>query len=213
MSQPREKPTKREEQRRYRSVTEMVRALSEDQAFADTMTHSLEERNIINHLMALRTSFGMSQQDIAAKMKCTQSRVSKLENGRDDDLRIGDFHAYAEALGLRLAIILGKKEQPPIAERIRYHVFALKRLFAELSDLVGDDDSMAKGAWRFMLKSTCNTASEVANLLKYVVQKLPQPRKDVASPIELEIQEDGPDPVCDLDQEECSDDCQMTASI
>lgn len=212
MSQQREKATKRQEKKRYRSVTEMVRALSEDQAFADKMAHSLEERNIINHLMAMRTSLGMSQQDIAAKMKCTQSRVSKLENGRDDDLRIGDFHAYAEALGLRLAILLGKKEQPPIAERIRYHISSLKRLFVELSDLVGDDDAMKKGAWRFMLKSTCVAASEIAKLLKHVAQKLPQPRRDVTSPIEIEMQKDDRDPACDLEQEECSEDGQLTSS-
>lgn len=191
----------------------MVRELSEDQAFADKMASRLEERNIINHLMALRTSLGMSQQDIAAKMKCTQSRVSKLENGRDDDLRIGDFHAYAEALGLRLAIVLGKKGQPPIAERIRYHVSALKRLFAELVGLVGDDDTMAKGAWRFILKSTCIAACEVAKLLKHVTQKLPQQQRDVVSPIEIEIQGDDPDPACDLDQEDYSESCEITASI
>ncbi|HEY7313835.1 MAG TPA: helix-turn-helix transcriptional regulator [Gemmataceae bacterium] len=191
----------------------MVRALSEEQAFADKMASRLVERNIINHLMAMRTSLRMSQQDIAAKMKCTQSRVSKLENGRDDDLRMGDFHAYAEALGLRLAIVLGKKEQPPIAERIRQHVSALKRLFAELSGLVGDDDAMGKGAWRFMLRSTCVAASEVAKLLKHVAQKLPQPQKEVTSPIEIEIQDDELDPVCDSDQEEHPDECEMTASV
>lgn len=213
MNQPREKTTKQEEKRRYRSVAEMVRALSEDQSFADKMANSLEERNIINHLMALRTSLGMSQQDIAAKMKCTQSRVSKLENGRDDDLRIGDFHAYAEALGLRLAIVLGRKEHPPIAERIRYHFSALKRLFGELSGLVGDDDAMARGAWKLMFKGTCVAASEVVTLLKHVAQRLPQPRRDVVSPIEIEIQEDDPDPACDWDQEECSEGRRMTASI
>lgn len=212
MNQPHEKPTKLEKKRQYPSVTEMVRALSEEQAFADKMASRLEDRNIINHLMALRTSLGMSQQDIAAKMKCTQSRMSKLENGRDDDLRIGDFHAYAEALGLRLAIVLGKKEQPPIAERIRYHASALKRLFAELSDLVGDDGAMAKGARKMMLTTVSVATSEFANLLKQVAQKLPQQRRDTISPIEIEIQEDEPDPTCDSDQEECSEGCQMTAS-
>ena len=88
--------------KRYSSVPEMVRDLSMDKEFASSLEQTMAERNIIDLLMGLRTSKGLSQQDIAAAMGCTQSRISKLENGKDDDLCVGDFHAYTAALGLRL---------------------------------------------------------------------------------------------------------------
>lgn len=33
-------------------------------------------------------------------MRCTQSRISKLEDSADADLRLGDIQAYAQAVGL-----------------------------------------------------------------------------------------------------------------
>src|SRR5437870_3635650 len=164
--------------KQYSSVPEMIRDVSEDRTFAESVAKRIEERNIINLLMALRTSLDMSQKDIADKMGCTQSRISKLENGKDDDLRIGDFHKYAEALGLRLMILLANKKQPPIAERIKYHTSALKRLFAELSDLVGDDDAMRKGAFQVALEIVSTAATGFARLVKDIVQWLPQGRTD-----------------------------------
>ncbi len=204
MTQPRASQRGAGKRKRYDSVPEMARDLSEDRAFADAVTKKIEERNIISHLMAMRALQGLSQQDIAAKMGCTQSRVSKLETGKDDDLRIGDFHAYAEALGLELFILMASKEAPPIAEQIKCHVAALRRLFADLSKLVGTDDAMVKGMLKLGIDTASAAAMALAGLVKDIARKIPRP-KGGRSPIRVEMQSD--DSACPSDASCEREDC------
>ena len=198
--------------KRYISVAEMVRDLSEDQAFAEQVSRRIEERNIINHLMAMRTLSGMSQKDIASKMLCTQSRISKLESGKDDELRIGDFHAYAEALGLQMMIVLAKKGQPRLAEQINYHTSALNRLYRKLAELVGDDNKMTKEMLKLIRRNTLGLVTELSGILESALRAIPQPETNAPSPIQIEMQEDKP--ACTLDDDcpnetECQSACQV----
>jgi transcriptional regulator with XRE-family HTH domain len=190
------KKRKRGEKKRYDSVTEMVRDTSEDPGFVESVVKQIDKRAVINCLMALRAAAGLSQTEIARKMKCTQSRISKLENGVDNDLRIGDFHAYAEALGLRLMILLGKKEKPPIAKRIKYHISALKDTFAELKELVGDDDAMKKAMWGHLFKNICVATEGVADLISHVTQRLRQEDVNAPSPIQIGMEDEETGTVC-----------------
>jgi transcriptional regulator with XRE-family HTH domain len=204
MTQPQARKEKTGDKKGYASVEEMVRDLSsDDDAFAGGVCREIAARNIINHLMAMRATQGLSQKDIAERMGCSQSRVSKLENGKDDDLRIGDFHCYAEALGFQLLVLLGKKGQPPIAERIRYHTSALQDLFVELEGLVRDDASMQRGMWKLVLDSLRSLALGLAGMVKGLTRKLPHARQDKPAPIRIELQKD--DPAEDSD-EPCSRD-------
>lgn len=97
----------------YNNVADMVRDLSEDKAQGERTAKKIEERTIINFLMALRAASGLSQSEIAAKMGCTQSKISKLEGGKDEELSIGDFHGYADALGLPSCIGIDNKNLWP----------------------------------------------------------------------------------------------------
>lgn len=108
------------QEKKYKNVPEMVRDLTEDKELAENIARDIEQRNIIDFLMALRTANDLSQSDIAKKMGCSQSRVSKLENGKDNDLRIGDFDAYVSALGLEMSIGLVKKNRT-IVDDMKYH--------------------------------------------------------------------------------------------
>ena len=209
MSQIREIQTK-VKKKRYSSVPDMVRHVSEDSDFAESVAREIAERNIIDFLMALRTSAGMSQSDIAEKMKCSQSRISKLENGKDDDLRIGDFHAYAEAIGFELAIFLGKKERPPIALRIEYHISSLKSLFRELSKLAGDDKVIQKGAFKVIIETICTATKGLAELIKDVGRRLPQTQKKRSTRIQIEMEEDEGDCALASSQEKATEGHAMT---
>ena len=86
----------------YTSVAEMVRSVSDDPQFADEFDRRVNSRRLVKHLFALRSAEGLSQKDIADRIGCSQSRISKLESGNDDDLRLADLAAYLRALGLDL---------------------------------------------------------------------------------------------------------------
>src|SRR5438270_832611 len=94
--------------KQYKNVTEMATDLSEDKASGERVAKAIRERAMVDMLMALRTRENMSQTDIAERMGCTQSKVSKLESSIDDDLRLGDFRAYATALGFQMTVRLVK---------------------------------------------------------------------------------------------------------
>src|SRR5437763_16820059 len=94
----------------YTSVPQMVHETSDDESFADAFEKRLHSRRILKELMIHRVSHGLSQTDIAARLGCTQSRISKLESTTDTDIRLGDLAKYADAVGLRVKIILESKE-------------------------------------------------------------------------------------------------------
>ena len=55
-------------------------------------------------LSALRERFDLTQAQLATKMGCTQSRVSKMERAELDDLRLGDIKDYLKALNIALEL-------------------------------------------------------------------------------------------------------------
>jgi transcriptional regulator with XRE-family HTH domain len=177
----------------YHSVSEMVRDLSEDKEFAEDADRSIRERNLVAHLMALRASQEKSQKDIAQAMGCTQSRVSKLENGKDNDLRIGDFHLYADALGLEMMIVLAKKNRT-IADEIKFHALSMKRLLDRLTKLAETDKTIARGVESFIAGEAYYNITkmllEAAAKARKSAKSVP-PRKNGAVPsIQIEIQDD-----------------------
>lgn len=209
MTQPKVHPMKGEKRKRYSSVAGMVRDLAEEPVFADAVEKRIEERNIIDNLMALRTRQGLSQKDIAARMKCTQSRISKLENGKDDDLRIGDFRAYADALGLEMNIVLASKRRR-IVDDIKHHALSIKRLLGELSRLAEKDAKIADGVKDFVLGEAAYNIIKILleainKAAKGSARKLRLRRNDAGPSIQIELQED------EIEGElECPKDCEVT---
>jgi transcriptional regulator with XRE-family HTH domain len=125
----------------YSSVEEMVRAVSSKE-FADEFEGYAAERRLVTELMALRA--GLSQKDIAKRMKCSQSRISKLEKSTDRELRLADVVDYANALGLNLGIRLFSPR--PIADQIKAHALKIKDLLDRLAGTARDDAAVARGA-------------------------------------------------------------------
>ena len=58
-------------------------------------------RTMTEALVARRLKLGLSQTEVAARMKTSQSAVARLESG-DADVRLSTLERYAAALGQRL---------------------------------------------------------------------------------------------------------------
>lgn len=93
---------------RHNNVSEML-AACEDESLQRDVEKRISSRQIIKQLLTMRASRDMSQKDIAEKLGCTQSRVSKLENGTDDELRLGDLTGYLKALDYDLHLQLAER--------------------------------------------------------------------------------------------------------
>lgn len=57
---------------------------------------------LARQLVACRVDLGLSQTEVAARMKTSQSAVARLESG-SSDVRLSTLERYATALGRRLA--------------------------------------------------------------------------------------------------------------
>ena len=100
MSQPTTK-------RRFTNVVDLVRDLV-DEEFAHELEEQIAARTVLKSLIAQRVVRNISQEDIAQRLGCTASRVSKLENSRDSDLTLGELAAYASALESEFAIAVNQ---------------------------------------------------------------------------------------------------------
>lgn len=52
---------------------------------------------VLEWLVSVRTDSGMSQAELARKLNCSQSRISRLENGQVDGLSVEELKAYIDA--------------------------------------------------------------------------------------------------------------------
>jgi transcriptional regulator with XRE-family HTH domain len=138
---------------------------------------------VIKLLIALRALADKSQSDLAKSLGCSQSRISKLESGKDGDLRLEDFHAYLTALGYDMKIVIGKRDQTAFDE-VKYHALSIKRLLDHLADLAGDDESMSRG----VLKAIGETWYNLAKMLEDSARKVKLRPKQAGAPIAVELQ-------------------------
>jgi transcriptional regulator len=74
-------------------------------------TEVIENGQLIKVLVVLRLFLGKTQNDIAEHLRCTQSKVSKLENSPDTEITIQELMDYASAVGCNVQFMLiGKKD-------------------------------------------------------------------------------------------------------
>ena len=155
-------------------IEEIAKGAGASPEFVDSIKQEAAERALTNHLLALRGAKGISQEQIAKHFGCSQSKISKLENGLDTDLSMGDLLQYCDAIGLELSVGLSPKGNTSI-DRVRQHAFFIKDELSRLVSLAEGDETMASGL--------ANTLGEVLfNLVKLVAveaDKLPNhPQSD-----------------------------------
>lgn len=189
----------------YKSVTEMVRDLTEA-PFAEAVIERVRQKGVIDQLMAQRAVQGLSQKDIAERMSCTQSKVSKLEAATDDDLRCGDLEAYADALGLDVSVHLSKRGAT-LADRVKFHILSARKLLLRIAELSSKDETMANGANRFFAEVLLNAGRSVSEALMKnlesarkngLLKALPVERPPVVQMDDDECAEEDAEPACDF---------------
>lgn len=55
----------------------------------------------IDRLVIERVRAGLNQAELARRMGCSQSYISKLEDSKDADLKLGEIERYCAALGIK----------------------------------------------------------------------------------------------------------------
>lgn len=89
------------QRRKFSSVDQMLRGTGYRRVAAAVKTLSAQTQ-LVDQLILARVAAGLTQAQLAARLKCSQSRISKLEDSRDVDLTLGDIQDYAGVVGLKL---------------------------------------------------------------------------------------------------------------
>lgn len=64
---------------------------------------------VITQLVCQRLKAGLSQKDVAVRLRRTQSWVSKFEDRNDDELTLGEIQAYCQAVSGSLSLKFGRR--------------------------------------------------------------------------------------------------------
>ena len=151
-----------------------------------------EARKLIKHMVMARVVKGMSQKDVAQKLQCNQSRISKLEGLQDDDMRLGDLRSYAEAVGLEFVAGFQPKNMEP-AKEVERHMLAVKKHMNRLAGFARADHAIARGVWKFFWGQLYNFVS-LAKFLPPVSENSPCFSMELGS--DSQEQPDLPDLCC-----------------
>jgi transcriptional regulator with XRE-family HTH domain len=127
----------------YANVADLVREMGLDEEMIDAVDQALERQTLMRQLMAMRAARGLSQGDVAGAMGCSQSRVSKMENSEDDELRYGDLRAYARAVGCELESGVRPNDLAPADEASRL-AFAVHDRLSRMARLAQGDEAIAQ---------------------------------------------------------------------
>ena len=183
--------------KRFSNVNEMVKAISKDSTFKNEFEKEFNAKKVVRMLASSRAARGLTQSDLAKKIGCGQPRISKIENGRDDQLKIQDIVDYARALDLQVSAVFNPKKESAV-EEIKHHAFEIKNRLEHLAELAKKDEAIYEGVSGFYGEAFFN----MLKIFEHAVGKLPKSKKGKDSDL-IEIFTDLDIKVEDRELEHC----------
>jgi transcriptional regulator with XRE-family HTH domain len=123
--------------RKYASVDELLSGEELSQEVRTKVSELRNETRVVLQLAKLRQMSGITQEDMAKHLGITQSAVSKLETGRDEDVTLREMREYARVTDQRIAVMFGK----PLThtEAIKIHANGLKERLEALAKIANQN--------------------------------------------------------------------------
>jgi len=173
---------------KYKNVLEMVKGISKDDTFKELATKEIKGKTLAKFLFYLRCDHNLSQKQLAEKIGCTQSRISKIESALDKNLTIQDLLDYAKALNLHLEIGY-RHPSVRIVDLIKYHAFKIKAYLNQLSHFAKEDEVLKESIGKFHLEALFNIGKIISDSLakldfKFKEQKREPDTIHISAPLE-----------------------------
>ena len=145
--------------KRFNSVSEMVRDISDDQSFVDRFEEESANQSIGRFLFTLRNSKGLTQTELAKKMGVNQSYVSRLEHTPNDKIKIGEMLEFVDAVGYDLTINVHQERN--LVGWVKHHVMETRKYLHQLADLTKNDQKIKEGVTNFYYEATVNLVDDI----------------------------------------------------
>lgn len=149
---------------RYKTVEELMAASGVSAETQNAVSELEKESRLTGQLAVLRTAAGITQELMAEKLGCTQSCISKLECGMDDDITLKQLRTYAEATGERIGLTVGKPLNH--VEAIKLHAQGIHHHLQALAKLAHQDRELEAGIQRFYSEALFNMFGIIAKCQK-----------------------------------------------
>jgi len=173
--------------KKYNKVSDLVKDISISAKVKEGTLKEIGKTSLAKFLFFLRCEHKLTQGALAAKIGCSQSRISKVESSYNSDLTVKDLLDYGEALNLNLELGYRQKNAK-ITDLIKYHIIKAREYLTQLTDMVKGDVSMNEGALGFIKELMYNVLSAVTiNLQKLQLPKNikePKGQIHISSPLQ-----------------------------
>lgn len=159
----------------------MLLSHSDDPEFNEEFNSYANERQLVKMLAVLRSRANLSQKELALSAKCGQAKISKLERGKDYDIKFGEVLSYLQATG-HIARIFFIPANGTLTDEVKMHACAIKHLLDRMVALAGEDAAITKGVAEFIEEAAFN----LTRMTKLASSALPKPKKIVNRIVEVE---------------------------
>jgi len=158
--------------RRYASVSELLHKEKVSKGVRAEVSALNAQTVVVRQLASLRAHAGMSQTELAKKIGCTQSRISKIEASKDEDITLSVIRDYVQATESQLGLFCGK----PVShvEAVKNHALSIRRHLESLADIAQKHDELDPHIQGFFGEAFFN----ILNILAECQSQLPKGRDD-----------------------------------
>ncbi len=166
--------------------------LSGDPDFVAEFETRLSSRQLVKSLSIIRARAKLSQQELASRMGCSQSKISKIESGIDADLRFGDIEAYLKATSheAKIFVVPGGGT---LVDEVKMHAFQIKHVLERMVQLADNDGAITTGVADFIEEAEWNLA-RITKKARYTLPQLPPDGKRLVH-VETPETDDEPEPL------------------
>jgi transcriptional regulator with XRE-family HTH domain len=160
--------------RRYSSVDELMRIEGFSQEIHAKVSEIEAATKVVEQLTLLRQMAGLTQEQMATKLGFnSQSAVSKLESGQDEEITIGQIRKYVEASGERVGIVFGRPLNH--VESVKAYAFGMKKHLLALASLAHKGDELQTEIQAFFGEAFFN----ILTILAECQSEMPEGQQEV----------------------------------
>jgi transcriptional regulator with XRE-family HTH domain len=144
--------------RRYSSVDELIKGEGISQDIRQKVSEIEGATRLVEQLSLLRQLAGLTQEQMAERLGFnSQSAVSKLESGRDEEVTIGQITEYVKASGQRIAMMFGQPMSH--VESVKAHALAMREHLSALASMAHQGDDIQTAVQAFFGEAFFNLLS------------------------------------------------------
>lgn len=130
--------------KKLNNIQELLKDMGVEESTQKDIAKESSRRSLSSLLFALRSSKGYTQKQVAEKVGCTQSKISKIESSYDDEVSVRDLLEYGNAIGFDLEIGF-RSRSVKIIDLIHHHIFRLECYLKDLVSLGKGDVQIEEG--------------------------------------------------------------------